>query len=67
VLVSGCLLYLLLAVVLASYSAVLGNIVNSDGDAPGLADDQGIAAVSVLLYWTSWNSSMNLFQRVCHL
>ena len=32
---------------------------NSDGDAPGLADGQGIAAVSVLLYWTGWNSSVN--------
>jgi len=36
---------------------------NSHGDAPGLADGQGIAAVSVLLYWTGWNSSVDSSQN----
>ncbi|KAK4810855.1 hypothetical protein QYF61_008827 [Mycteria americana] len=32
----------------------------SNGHVPGLADGQGIAAVSVLLYWTGWNSGIPL-------
>ena len=40
---------------------------NSNGDVPGLADGQGIAAVSVLLDWTGWNSSVNSSQRDCDL
>ncbi|KAK4827001.1 hypothetical protein QYF61_013101 [Mycteria americana] len=39
----------------------------SNGLAPGLADGQGIAAVSVLLYWTGWNSGVNSSRRDCDL
>ena len=40
---------------------------NSNGDAPGLADGRGIAAVSVLLYWTGWNSTANFSRWDCDL
>ncbi|KAK4821271.1 hypothetical protein QYF61_017149 [Mycteria americana] len=39
----------------------------TNGLAPGLADGQGIAAVSVLLYWTGWNSGVNSSRRDCDL
>ena len=40
---------------------------NSNSLAPGLADGQDITAVSVLLYWTGWNSGVNSSQRDCNL
>ncbi|KAM9273587.1 shieldin complex subunit 2 isoform 2-T5 [Morus bassanus] len=39
----------------------------SNGQAPGLADGQGIAAVPVLLHWTGWNSSVSSSRRDCDL
>ncbi|KAK4824409.1 hypothetical protein QYF61_014720 [Mycteria americana] len=43
------------------------HVSDSNGDVPGLADGQGIAAASVLLHWTGWNSSVNSSQRDCDL
>lgn len=36
-------------------------------DAPGLAKSQGLAAVSVLLHWTHWKSSVSSSERNCSL
>lgn len=40
-----------------------GHFEDSNGDAQGLADGRGTAALSVLLYWTRWNSSVSTNQR----
>ena len=67
-LVSGCFLLLLLAVLLIILlCCAWEHFDNSNGHVPGLADDQGITAVSVLLYWTGWNSSVNSSRRDCDL
>ena len=60
-LVSGCFFLSLLAVLLSVLlCCAWEHFDNSNGDVPGLADGQDIAAVSVLLDWTGWNSSVNL-------
>ena len=59
VLVSGCFLLSLLAVLLILLRCAREHSDNSDGDVPGLAGGQGIAAVSVLPDWTGWSSSVS--------
>jgi len=61
VLVSDCfLLSLLAALLIILLCCAWEHFDNSNGDAPGLADGQAIAAVSVPLHWAGWNSSVNL-------
>jgi len=61
VLFSCCFLVSLLVVLLIIFlCCTWKHSDNSNDDVPGLADGQGIAAVSVLLYWTGWNSNVNL-------
>ncbi|KAK4826727.1 hypothetical protein QYF61_010980 [Mycteria americana] len=40
---------------------------NSNGHASGLPYGQGIAVVSVLLYWARWNSNVSSSRRGCEL
>jgi len=64
VLVDGCFLLSLLALVLIIlFCCAWEHFDNSDGNAPALADGQGIIAVSVLLYWTGWNFNVNTRQN----
>ncbi|OPJ69689.1 hypothetical protein AV530_012677 [Patagioenas fasciata monilis] len=41
----------------------LEHLDNSNGHASGLADGQGITAVSVLLYWTGWDINVKSSQN----